>query len=203
LDQLKPEVKEKALAEKAKSDAYDSSTSGAIKNPSSQQDFWTLVAICSKEDKGAENWCDIAQSIYNRVGSKQYSCTTITEAVTSRWQYEPTWTFPRFSGESGRVNSEWKKIKDINSAAVATGWSVDHLKEVAKALKDKNLQKSSKTFIGGRTDFLGVGQAAAAMTKNRSKVQRSKVTNQFGYSWGYLGKVVYSPPAIVDSINIA
>jgi len=204
LGDLTPAVKAKVLSAKAKNDAYDSSTSGTIKNPSSQQDFWTLVAICSREDGNEEAWCDIAQSIYNRIGSKSYNCSNITQAVTTENQFQPTWSFPKKTGvnKANIPNAEWKRIKDVNSAAIATEHTVEHLKYIAKILKDKTRQKSSATFIGGRTDFFGVGQAAKNMTKNGSKIQRNSKTNQFGYSWGYQAKVVYSPPAIVDSINI-
>jgi len=181
----------------------DNVTTAQLKNASSEQDFWTLVAICSREDGDPQAWCDVAQSIYNRAGSGSYGGKNITSIVTATWQYEPCWSFPRRSGTNGQVNSEWKKCVDINSASVASGQPVSRLKEVAAALKNKTLQQNSKNFIGGRTDFFGVGQAAKAMTNNGSKVQRTSRNNQFGYSFNYKGTVCYTPPNIVDTISVA
>ena len=203
-----PEVtKRKAKEYKEKLDNADdgdnnSVTTAQLKNAGGSQDFWTLVAICSKEDGDKQAWCDIAQTIYNRVGSGAYGANNITTAVTSKSQYEPTWSFPR-KGTKNVPNAEWKKILDINSAAVATGQSVSRLKEVAEALKNKTLQDESKRFVGGRTDFLGLGQPAKAMTNNGSKIQRTSRNNQIGYSFNYKGKVSYSRPKIVDTISIA
>ena len=74
---------------------------------------------------------------------------------------------------------------------------------LSEALKDKTLQDESKRFVGGRTDFLGLGQPAKAMTRNGSKIQRTSRNNQIGYSFNYKGKVSYSRPKIVDTISIA
>ena len=203
-----PEIaKRKAKEYKEKLDNADdgdnnSVTTAQLKNAGGSQDFWTLVAICSREDGDKQAWCDIAQTIYNRVGSGAYGANNITTAVTSKSQYEPTWSFPR-KGRKNVPNAEWKKILDINSAAVASGQSVSRLKEVAEALKDKTLQDESKRFVGGRTDFLGLGQPAKAMTRNGSKIQRTSRNNQIGYSFNYKGKVSYSRPKIVDTISIA
>jgi hypothetical protein len=204
---IPPAVREKAKKAKEKLDNADdgdnnSVTTAQLKNAGGSQDFWTLVAICSKEDGDKQAWCDIAQTIYNRVGSGAYGANNITTAVTSKSQYEPTWSFPR-KGTKNVPNAEWKKILDINSAAVATGQSVSRLKEVAEALKNKTLQDESKRFVGGRTDFLGLGQPAKAMTKNGSKIQRTSRNNQIGYSFNYKEKVSYSRPKIVDTISIA
>ena len=181
----------------------DNVTTAQLKNASSEQDFWTLVAICSREDGDPQAWCDVAQSIYNRVGSGSYNAKNITTAVTATWQYEPCWSFPRKSGTNGQVNSEWKKCVDINSASVASGQPISRLKEVVAALKNKTLQQNSKNLIGGRTDFLGVGQPAKAMTNNGSKVQRTSRNNQFGYSFNYKKTVCYNIPSIVDTISVA
>jgi hypothetical protein len=195
-------IKEKAIKTKV-NDVDDVVTTAQLKNASSEQDFWTLVAICSREDGDEQAWCDVAQSIYNRVGSGKYSGKNITSIVTAKWQYEPCWSFPSHSGENGVVNAVWKKIVDINSASVASKQPVDHLKKVAKALKNKTLQNNSKSFIKGRTDFLGVGQAAKAMTNNGSKIQRTSRNNQFGYSFNYTATVCYSTPNIVENISVA
>jgi hypothetical protein len=201
-----PESVKKKAKESEKvynNNSNDNVTSAQLKNASSTQDFWTLVAICSREDGDPQAWCDVAQSIYNRVGSGSYGGKNITSIVTATWQYEPCWSFPRRSGTNGQVNTEWKKILDINSASVASGQPISRLKEVAAALKNKTLQQNSKNFIGGRTDFFGVGQAAKAMTDNGSKIQRTSKNNQFGYSFNYKATVCYSIPNIVDTISVA
>jgi hypothetical protein len=220
---LSPSVKAKVKKEKEKIDnAYDADpnnvTTAQLKNASSTQDFWTLVAICSREDGNPQAWCDIAQSIYNRVGSGEYVGKNITSIVTATWQYEPTWSFPRFSGKMGRVNSEWKKILDINSASVASGKPVDKLKEVAAALKNKTLQQEAKRFIAYRTDFMGITQPGKVMTANGSKVQRIPTvyrtgkngkqipvsgSNKFGFNNNYSSNIAYNVPNIVDSISVA
>ena len=203
IDMEDPVVK-KALDVKNKNDFNeDGVTTAQLKNASSTQDFWTLVAICSREDGDEQAWCDVAQSIYNRVGSGVYGGKNITTVVTATWQYEPCWSFPYHSSKNGKVNVEWKKCVDINSASAASKQPVEHLKKVAKALQNKTLQNNSKDFIKGRTDFFGVGQAASAMTKNGSKKQRTPKNNQFGYSFNYKATICYSTPNIVETIAIA
>lgn len=194
-DDLKTKLEEEKL--KLGPPKYD-----IIKNPSNAQDFWTLVAICSREDGDPQSWCDVAQSIYNRLGSKVYNGRNISTIITTTWQYEPTWRYPSFRGVKGRVNYEWFNIVDLKSASIASGRSQSELLNVANALKNKTLQQRSKDFIEGRTDFLGVGQPAEAMTKNGSKRQRTQKNNQFGFSFNYKTNICYSPPKVIDTIVI-
>jgi hypothetical protein len=210
---LSPAVKAKAKKIKEKIDNADdgdnnSVTAAQLKNASSEQDFWTLVAICSREDGNPQAWCDIAQSIYNRIGSGAYNAKNITTLISLEMQYEPTWSFPR-KNTYGKPNHEWKKCLDINSASAASGKPVEKMKEVAEALKNKTLQQNSKSFIAGRTDFLGITQPAIM----RSRVQRIPTvykngkpvsgSNYFGWKWNYSANVSYSIPHIVDTISIA
>ena len=215
-------AKEKAKKQKEKIDNADDGdnnrvTSAQLKNASSEQDFWTLVAICSREDGNPQAWCDIAQSIYNRVGSGAYNAKNITTLITLEGQYEPTWSFPR-KNTKGKANHEWKKCLDINSASAASGKPVDKIKEVAAALKNKTLQQEAKRFIAYRTDFLGISQPCVNMTKNGSKVQRIPTvwrtgkngkriavsgSNQFGFNNNYKSTVAYNVPHIVGTISIA
>lgn len=119
-------------------------------------DFWTLVAIASREDGDPQGSADVAQSIYNRVASGVYGAKTIKGIVTSNNQYEPTWKYPRF-GKTGTPNPEWFNIKDAASAAAATGMSISAMNSVAAALRNKKYQDEAARFVGGRTDFMGGG----------------------------------------------
>lgn len=117
-------------------------------------DFWTLVAIASREDGDPQGWADVAQSIYNRVASGVYGAKNIQGIVTRDGQYEPTWKYP-YIGKKGKPNKEWYNIKDAESAAKATGMSAGAMKSVAAALRNAKYQKEAAKFVGGRTDFMG------------------------------------------------
>jgi hypothetical protein len=170
---------------------------------SPSQEFWTLVAICSREDNNPQGWADIAQSLYNRLGSKAYQGKNLTTLITNRSQYEPTWKYPNGPKRGvGSPNKEWFEIQDINSASAATKQPINKLQEVAKTLKNLTFQQNSSSFIGGRTDFFGVGQPAKAMTKNGSKKQRTPTSNQFGFSFNYNSPVVFQVPDYIKNFSI-
>lgn len=171
------------------------------RNVSPNQEFWTLVAICSRESNGEQNWMDVAQSILNRMLSGVYSGRTVASNVTANQQYEPTWKYPR-PGQKGRANSEWRRISDLRSAMRATGHSQSYLLQVARALKNPTLQANSRSFIGPRTDFLGFGQPMLDAAKNRAypircrdpkgespnpQVRKRARQNKFGFSFNYKG----------------
>jgi len=128
-------------------------------------DFWTLVAVASREDGDPQAWADVAQSIYNRLGSGAYSGKSIKELILGRKQYEPTWKFPK-PGQTGIPNPEWRDIKDAQSASAASGQSVAALSKVASAILDPTLQKNAKEFIQGRTDFRGYSVSGGIQRKN-------------------------------------
>lgn len=154
------------------------------------REFWTLVAIVSKEDNNPQAWADIAQSIYNRLGSGVYGGRTIADLVLGKGQYEPTWKYPR-PGKQNIPNKEWMNIQSIEDASKATLNSVSYLRGVANALKNKQLQENARKFIQGRTDFFGVGQPARKM---RGKIQRGNRGNQFGWNNNYVTNKLYYPP---------
>lgn len=164
---------------------------------SPDREFWTLVAICSREDNDPQSWADVAQVIYNRLGSKAYGASTIAGLITTNWQFEPTWRYPK-SGQAGIANTEWRNIQNIDDAAKATGHSITYLKKVAAAIQNKALQENAKTFIQGRTDFKGIGQPAK---NSRGKVQRPN-GNQFGWEYNYTANITYRPPSSINDIIV-
>lgn len=169
----------------------------------SAQEFWTLVAVCSREDSTPQGRADVAQSIYNRVGSKAYGGNNITKVVLGKWQYEPTWRYPSGARRGDGVpNAEWFKIVDINSAAAATGLPTTSLQAAAQSILNKDLQAEAQKFIQGRTDFLGIGQPAKTMTANKSKKQRTPRSNQFGFSYNYNKNVIYPVPEYIKNFKI-
>jgi len=119
-------------------------------------DFWTLVAVASREDGDPQGWADVAQSIYNRLASGKYGGKTIKDLIVSQMQYEPTWLYPNGTKVSrGKPNPEWYSIKDAASASAATGMSVSAMQSVANVLLNAQYQDKARSFIGGRTDFMG------------------------------------------------
>jgi hypothetical protein len=171
---------------------------------SPEQDFWTLVAICAMEDTiSAQGQADIAQSIYNRLGSKAYQKNSITNLILDRNQYEPTWRFPNGPENGiGNPNWIWSNITNITAASKATGLDNNLLFRVAKNIQNINLQRQAAEFVQGRTDFLGSNQPAEAMTKNGSKKQRNRNSNQFGFSFGYTKNITYTVPDFINKIKV-
>jgi hypothetical protein len=150
------------------------------------QEFWTLVAVCAAEagmgaDK-AQDQCDVAQSIYNRMLAGVYGGKSVTQVVCATWQYEPTWRYPQ-QGTTSKPNAEWKNIKDINSAVKALGkkGNAKQLLTVANNLKNKELQEKSRKFVGPRTDFRG-NPYKGAVNKAVDRIPGSNRTNAFGFN---------------------
>lgn len=148
-------------------------------------DFWTLVAVASREDGEPQAWADVAQSIYNRLASGAYTGKTIKELILGQMQYEPTWKFPR-PGATGRPNPEWFAIKDAASAGVAAGQSEEAMKKVAAAILDPTLQKNAREFIQGRTDFRGYSVSGG--------IQRKPGDNYYGWYNNYRANKIGSVP---------
>jgi hypothetical protein len=148
-------------------------------------DFWTLVAVASREDGDPQSWADVAQSVYNRLASGAYSGKTIKELILGQMQYEPTWKFPR-AGVRGKPNQEWYVIKDAASAGAAAGQSEDAMKKVAAALLDSNLQKNARELIQGRTDFRGYSVSGG--------IQRKSGDNYYGWYNNYRANKIGSIP---------
>lgn len=148
-------------------------------------DFWTLVAIASREDGDPQAWADVAQSIYNRLASGAYTGKTIKDLVLGQMQYEPTWKFPK-PGAVGKPNPEWYAIKDAASAGLAAGQSEGAMKKVAAAILNPTLQKNAREFIQGRTDFRGYSVSGG--------VQRKSGDNYFGWYNNYRANKIGSVP---------
>lgn len=125
------------------------------KLPQSGSDFWTLVAVAGTEDNDPQAWADVAQSIYNRAKSGAYAGgSSIRQLILQPEQYEPTWKHPVRKAEK-TPNYEWYNIVDINTAAEATGKSVEYLQRVADTIQNPDYQKKAAEFVQGRTDFMG------------------------------------------------
>ena len=187
-------------------------SSGPIVSGPPNQEFWTLVAMCACEAEAnggpnGQSWADVAQAIYNRVGTPGYTPNgNILAIMLSDKQYQPTWVLPRKQGPHRLevANKYWKNITDIKSAAAASEKSEQYLSNVALALKDTNKQDDARRFIGSRTDFLGSKQPADNMTRNGSKVQRTTKSNKFGFSYNYKGsRGVRSIPSSVLNYKFA
>jgi hypothetical protein len=148
-------------------------------------DFWTLVAVASREDGEPQAWADVAQSIYNRLASGAYTGKTIKDLILGQMQYEPTWKFPK-PGVTGKPNQEWYAIKDAASAGIAAGQSEGAMKKVAAAILDPTLQKNAREFIQGRTDFRGYSVSGG--------VQRKPGDNYYGWYNNYRANKVGSVP---------
>jgi hypothetical protein len=169
----------------------------------SDQEFWTLVAVCAREDNLPQERADVAQSIYNRLGSKAYRGNNITELVLNRNQYEPTWRFPAGPSKGkGNPNNEWFLITNIETASQATKLPLNVLKTVAQNILNPKLQKEAQIWVEGRTDFLGANQKAEVMTKNGSKKQRTSSSNQFGFSYNYKQNITYGIPDYIKNYNL-
>jgi len=175
----------------------------SISNVDDNQRFWTLVAICSREDNNPQGYADVAQSIYNRnLGGRNIGYRSdIVDQILANSQYEPTWRFPVFRTEY-KANIEWFNIKDIQTASIATGLPISTLQKVVEALKNPTLQQNARNFIKGRTDFLGSNQPASRM---KQKIQRNSNNNKFGFNWGWNpanGGNAAPIPSYVTNINV-
>ena len=148
------------------------------------KEFWTLVAICARESfsNDFQGCADVAQSIYNRVAAGQkngyFGPDTISGKVLHPNQYQPV------TGREALYNA----IKDVKTAAAATGLNESYLIEVARNIQDPLRQAAAAEFVKGRTDFLAQTQPARVMTANGTKVIRggNYKGNQFGFNNRYV-----------------
>jgi len=168
-------------------------------------DFWALIAICALEDGDAQARADVAQSIYNRIGSGKYSAKSIKSVIVATFQYEPTFVK---GSKKGIVSQEWKSIDSKKTAIKALqyskGWSSETasnaLKDSYEALKNPNNQKQAQKFIQGRTDFLSENQGLPG-PRNKKDPSRKAVmrdsnrpNNVFAWNFNYKTNKVYDPP---------
>jgi murein DD-endopeptidase MepM/ murein hydrolase activator NlpD len=158
---------------------------GAPAPSGGNSDFWTLVAVASREDGDAQGQADVAQSIYNRAKSGAYGSSSIKNLILRYEQYQPTWERPK-KGKYGQPNKEWYNITDAESAAKASGFSVATIQGVAKNITNPTLQKNAVKFVGGRTDFKGYDIPGS--------IQRKSGDNWFGWEYGYKGTTVAPVP---------
>jgi murein DD-endopeptidase MepM/ murein hydrolase activator NlpD len=150
-------------------------------------DFWTLVAVASREDSDPQGQADVAQSIYNRAKSSAYGSKNIRQLILRDGQYAPTWEYPKKKAQQ-TPNKEWYQITDAESAAKATGFNVSTIQNVAKNITNPSLQKKAAEFVGGRTDFKGVGVGRPP------SIQRKDGDNWFGWEYNYRGTQTASVP---------
>lgn len=142
-------------------------------------DFWTLVAVASREDGDAQGQADVAQSIYNRARAGVFpGGTSIRNIILANRQYQPTRDYPKVN-PSGNTNPEWFQIKDAESAAKATGFKVSTIQGVARNIMNPSLQKKSAEFIQNRTDFVGKTSTPRG-TSTTDIIQRNPGDNKFG-----------------------
>jgi len=152
-------------------------------------DFWTLVAIVSREDADPQGSADVAQSIYNRLASGAYTGKTIKDLITAGGQYEPTWQYPKGAPNiKNKPNPEWFAIKDAASAAAASGMSEEAMKSVAASILNPTLQENARQFVQGRTDFKGANSGGPP------SIQRKGGDNWFGWEYNYKQNKIGSVP---------
>ena len=177
---------------KDKKPKTDNTTPSGLTTSGGGSDFWTLVAVASLEDADPQARADVAQSIYNRQTSGAYGSGSIRDLILDKEQYKPVWTYPNGTKNGyGNPNDEWLQIVDAETAAIATGKSVEFIQKAASNITNPSLQKKAKAFVGGRTDFTNYSKSSRKGEVIRST---SKPNNYFGWDWNYQGTTVASTP---------
>jgi hypothetical protein len=188
LNDLKKQLELKVIEGKAKEGATLPPEDGDFSVSGGTEDFWTLVAVASREDADPQGSADVAQTIYNRLASGAYTGKTIKQLITARNQYQPTWDYPNGPTQgNGNPNPEWLSIQDAESAAAAAGMEVGTIKKVAANILNPTLQKNARDFIQGRTDFKAQGQGVTG-------ISRSARGNVFGWHYNYKENKIASIP---------
>lgn len=142
-------------------------------------DFWTLVAVASREDGDAQGQADVAQSIYNRARAGNFpGGKSIRNIILEDRQYQPTRDYPKVN-PSGKTNPEWFNIVDAKSAAKATGYKESEIQGVARNIMNSSLQKKAAEFIENRTDFVG-RSSTPSKPSTTDIIQRNSGDNKFG-----------------------
>lgn len=145
-------------------------------------DFWSLAAIASREDVKPQGSADVAQSIYNRKVSGAYGGNSIKDLINSSGQYEPTF------GNKGA----WRAIKDRATAIRAAG-SATNVDQSARAILNPQLQSKARSFVQGRTDFLGETMKKN-MRRDKGDITRGTGSNFFGWHNNYKDNKVAQVP---------
>lgn len=192
INKIQSEINKKSLTED--SDEEPSESDPGVNITGGNADFWTLVAVASREDSDPQGQADVAQSIYNRLlaikngANFNQKDNTIKGIILARMGYEPTWRYPNgATSGAGNPNPEWLSIVDAESAAKASGFSVQTIKKVAGNILNTNKQESAREFIQGRTDFKAQGQGVTG-------ISRSSRGNVFGWHYGYKKNKIASVP---------
>jgi hypothetical protein len=200
-----PVKEEQGLQNNRQSSSSSPPNTGGSIPQGNDADFWALLAVCALEDGDSQGRADVAQSIYNRLGSGKYQGTTLKTLITNKWQYEPAF---QKAPRNGTVAQEWKNIKDKDTAIIAIrytkGWSdaviLRELKETYEAIKNPTYQENAKTFIQGRTDFLSENQGLPAARNKRNPLSQAimrvdnRPNNVFAWNFNYKTNTLYPPP---------
>ena len=155
-------------------------------------DFWTLVAIASREDGDPQGRADVAQSIYNRALSGAYGGgeRRIRKLITANGQYEPTWQYPKNEPcIKNTPNPSWHKIVDARTAGIAAGLSEGVMKSVAQQLLNPTYQENARKWVEGRTDFQG-----GSNRPGPNDIRRNPNDNFFGWHWNYKKNQIAAVP---------
>ena len=154
-------------------------------------DFWTLVAVASREDSDGQARADVAQSIYNRKASGAYGSGSIRDLILQDGQYQPCYDYPSPNPAGAKTNPEWYNIVDAQTAAAAVGEDVAFIEKAARDIQNKQYQEEAKKFVGGRTDFTNYSKR-----DRKEEVVRTtnKPNNYFGYDWNYTGTTMGNVP---------
>jgi len=192
INRIQSEINKKSTAEE--SDQEPSESESEVSVTGGNADFWTLVAVASREDSDPQGQVDVAQSIYNRLlavkngANFRQKDNTIKGIILAPYGYEPTWRYPQgATSGAGNPNSEWLGIVDAETAAKASGFSVATIKKVAANILDGSKQENARKFIQGRTDFKAQNQGV-------SGISRSSSGNVFGWHYGYKKNKIASVP---------
>jgi murein DD-endopeptidase MepM/ murein hydrolase activator NlpD len=121
-------------------------------------DFWAMVAVASLENSNPQGQADVAQVLYNRLASGEYTGKSIKALVLAKGQFQPT-----REGDP----KVWAAITDKQSAIAAVAThprgrtnAARMVEASAASIQNPVLQKSAAQFVGGRTDFSATGQYA-------------------------------------------
>jgi hypothetical protein len=186
---LSPDIDMSSLPEASRF-AFERSPSSITSGGGS--DFWTLVAVAALEDSDGQSRADVAQSIYNRRASGAYGSGTIRELILDDKQYQPTWDYPRKNPKGEKANPEWFVIKDAESAAAATGKSVQFIQQAAADIQNKTYQEEARKFVGARTDFTNYPK----LNRKGQIIRSSNLPNNyFGWDWNYKGDTMGGIPS--------
>lgn len=127
---------------------------GPVTVESSSSDFWLLAVASLLENSDPQGAADVAQAIYNRVGSPAWPNSIRSVIMQGNGgQFQPVRDYGTISA--------WNSIKDKESAVdfikkYGKGRTQSQLERVAAALLDPSRQRSASTFVGPRDSFRAI-----------------------------------------------